>query len=193
MSMNRVEKIPLCCRWLIERSGAIATEFALVLPIMVALLFGVYDLGTAIVINQKAIAASQMMADLLARAVAVTQDDIDDIVFAGREAMQPYTADPFAYSMVSVRFVDDPEDPEPEVCWDRGGISTTETMLEGTEPLALPGEGVVMVTVQYQYKPVFARYLKETMHMREVAFARGRRSPVVSYQEGTQIGCDDDF
>jgi Flp pilus assembly protein TadG len=193
MKMSVLQIAIFFAGWLRDRSGAVAAEFAMILPVMVALLFGVYDLGTAIVINQKAIASSQIMADLVSRSVAVTQDELDDIVFAGREAMRPYTTADFSYSVVSVEFAADPDDPEPSVCWDEGPVATTNAMLEGTEPLAAPGEGIVVVTVQYQYEPVFATYLMDTLNMSEVAFARGRRTPVVAFQDGVQIGCDGDF
>lgn len=193
MKMPAAKMVEMVMGWAGDRSGAVAAEFAMILPVMVALLFGVYDLGTAIVINQKAIASSQIMADLVSRSVAVTQDELDDIVFAGQEAMRPYTIADFSYSVVSVEFAADPDDPAPSVCWDSGPVATTDAMLEGTEPLAAPGEGIVVVTVQYQYEPVFATYLMDTLDMSEVAFARGRRTPVVAFQDGVQIGCDDDF
>lgn len=193
MMEKRIDKGRIWRRWARERSGVVGAEFALVLPVMVALLFGVYDLGTAIVINQKAIASAQIMADLVSRSVAVTQDELDDIVFAGVEAMRPYAATPFSYNILSVRFTDDEDDPEPEVCWDAGQLETTDAMLESTEPLALAGEGVVVVTVEYDYEPVFATYLMDNLHMSEAAFSRGRRSPVVSFQEGLEIGCEEDL
>lgn len=175
--------------WVARSSGMIAAEFALVLPIMVALLFGAFDMGSALVINQKAIAASQMMADLASRRVSLTQEEIDDIVFAGQQAMRPYSLDSFQYSILSIEYADDADDPAPSVCWDAGPIETTEAMLESTVPLAAPGEGLVVVTVDYDYEPVFATYLMDVMYMREVAFARGRRSPVVSFQSGLDISC----
>lgn len=167
----------------------IAAEFALVLPLMVALLFGAYDMGTALVINQKAISASQMMADLASRTPAVTQEQIDDIVFAGQQAMRPYSSDTFSYSLLSIEFSDDEDAPEPGVCWDAGPIETTQTMLDSTEPLGAAGDGLMVVTVAYNYEPVFATFLMDTINMREVAFARGRRSPVVSFQSGLDISC----
>lgn len=175
--------------WSARSSGMIAAEFALVLPLMVALLFGAFDMGSALVINQKAIAASQMMADLASRTVAVTQDEIDDIVFAGQQAMRPYSLATFSYSILSIEYSDDEESPEPTVCWDQGPIETTQAMLDSTLPLAAPGEGLVVVTIDYDYEPVFATYLMDVINMREVAFARGRRSPVVSFQSGVDISC----
>ena len=175
--------------WAVRSSGMIAAEFALVLPIMVALLFGAFDMGSALVINQKAIAASQMMADLASRTVALTQEELDDIVFSGQQAMRPYSLETFAYSILSIEYTDDVDDPEPEICWDMGSIATTQAMLDSTVPLAVAGEGLIVVTVDYDYEPVFATYLMDVMNMREVAFARGRRSPVVSFQSGVEVSC----
>jgi len=175
--------------WVARSSGMIAVEFALVLPIMVALLFGAFDMGSALVINQKAIAASQMMADLASRTVALTQDELDDIVFSGQQAMRPYSLATFSYSILSIQYADDEDDPVPGVCWDYGPIETTQAMLDSTVPWAAPGEGLVVVTVDYDYEPIFATYLMDIINMREVAFARGRRSPVVSFQSGLDISC----
>lgn len=190
MSFNMTHRLYHSLRiWIARSSGMIAAEFALVLPLMVALLFGAFDMGSALVINQKAIAASQMMADLASRTVALTQEELDDIVFSGRQAMRPYSLDSLQYNILSIEYADDAADPEPAVCWDYGTIPTTQAMLDSTVPLAAPGEGLVVVTVDYDYEPVFATYLMDMINMREVAFARGRRSPVVSYQSGVTISC----
>lgn len=176
--------------WRQNCDGVVATEFALILPLLVAMLFGVYDLGMAIVINQKAITASQSMADLVARSTSVSEDDLENIASAGREAMRPFVEGDLSYNIISIGFTSDLNDPEPWLCWDAGTIETTEEMIERTAPLAVADEGVVVVTVEYDYVPVFAKYLMDTLHMSEAAYARGRLSPIVSLQEGAQEVCE---
>ena len=57
-------------RWAKEDDAAAAIEAGLMLPIMIAVLLGVVDVGMALTVNQKVISASHMVSDLLTRETA---------------------------------------------------------------------------------------------------------------------------
>lgn len=185
--------IIMLARWWRQTAGLAAIEFALVFPILMLLLVGVFEFGTAFIINQKAITASQMMADLVSRNVAVTETQLNDIIAAGTQAMRPFPLDVYGYDIISVTFEGDNNDEaEPVVCWRvTENMTPRQQEIDGTQPLATLGEGVVVVTVTYTYRPRLGQRFFLTMDMRETAFARGRRSAVVSYQDGPDIGCED--
>jgi Flp pilus assembly protein TadG len=178
-------------RWWRREDGLAAMEFALVFPVLMTLLMGVYDFGNAFLVNQKVITASQMMADLVSRSVAITQEQLNDVAAAGRMAMEPYANGSFAYDIVSVRYDDDSV---PEICWNHNSLmNESADLAESTESLAEPGEGAVVVAVRYTYEPLFAGRIIGDLDMEEVAYARGRRVPVVSIEIDDDIGCEDDF
>lgn len=167
-------------RWWKDETGLAGVEAAMIFPVMLFLLLGVQDVGSAILTNQKAIRASQVVADLIARQNIVNTSDISEAIEAGRLAFEPLDSTSFGVDIVSVSF-DDQSDPTIE--W-RETVNMTEISDVETRvaSLAAPGEGVVMVAVQYEFEPMFAGFVIDAFRMQEVGFSRGRSSPVVYRQ-----------
>lgn len=171
----------LAKRWWREEDALAAIESAYIFPIMLVILVGVFDVGNAILANQKTVRASQVVADLIARVNVVSDADINEAIEAGRLAFEPLDSSSFGVDVVSIRF--DDETGDGEIVW-----RETENMSPAADPLASvqaleqAGEGVVMVSVEYDYQPIFAGFVIDAFTMTEVAFSRGRRSPVVSRQ-----------
>lgn len=185
----------LVCDWPRARDGVAATEFALIFPVMMMMLVGVYDYGVALVINQKTITASQMLSDLVARNVTVTEEDIDNIIDSGFQAIRPFPVENYGYDIISLRYDgDSADDIEPYVCWRRtANMTASDRPIDNAAPISALGEGLVIATVTYTYRPALTWRFFGTINMSETAFSRGRRSAVVSLQEGVRIGCDDEI
>lgn len=165
-------------KWISQTDGVAAAEAALVFPVMLVLLLGVFDVGNGILANQKTIRASQVVADLITRERVVNTGMIDEAINAGELAFQPMATGSYGVDIVSIRF---DEDAEPEIVWrETLNMEADANVLERTASLADPNNGVVVVIAQYLYEPVFAGFVSETILMQEVAFARGRRSAVVN-------------
>lgn len=168
----------LLVRWGAEKKAVAAVEAAILFPVMITLLMGVYDIGNGIVVNQKTITASQVMADLIARNQVVDMDALTDIVVAGRLALEPFSTATMGYDIVSVEF---DEDEDPEVLWRlTNNMAANDAALDSTDPIAEEGNGVVIVTVTYDYTPFFSNFIVDEINMQEVAFLRGRRSATVT-------------
>lgn len=169
-------------QWVEARDGVAAIEAALVFPILIILLLGTFDMGNAILANQKTIRASQVTADLVTRDRTVSSAAINEAINAGELALQPFATGTYGVDIVSIRFDDDAE---PLIEWrETRNMSPNATVLADVSALAEAGSGVVVVTVEYQYDPVFAGFSMGgfsigIIPMQEIAFARGRKSPVV--------------
>ncbi len=164
--------------WLRDKRGAALPEFALLFPLLVAMVMGSYDIGRAITINQKVISASQIIADLITRNQSVTFDDLSEIILAGEMALDPYSRDPLGYDIVSMRF--DAAGTPLELWRVTDNMIQNDDVFERSVGLGLPGEGVVAVSVSYTYEPFFTGFLRDDINMREVAILRGRRTAAVS-------------
>lgn len=175
-----------CRRWRDETRAVAAIESAILFPVMITLLMGVFDIGNGIAVNQKAITSSQVMGDLLARYQVVDMNTIDDIIIAGRMAIEPYPTATWGYDIVSVEFDDDEA---PEVLWQRtANMTANEAALDSTEIIAEAGDGVVIVSVAYTYRPFFSNFIVNDISMQEVAFLRGRRSTTVLCTDCPEVG-----
>ncbi|HOO81436.1 MAG TPA: TadE/TadG family type IV pilus assembly protein [Alphaproteobacteria bacterium] len=163
--------------WFKSEDGVAAVEAALVFPILLTLLLGLVDLGNGILANQKAIRASQVAADLIARSSVVDTSMIDDALDASELAFQPFDTTTYGVDVVSVSFDDDAN---PVIEWRETRNMTPLADVEvRVEDLAQAGEGVLVVAVEYQFEPMFAGFLIEEIPMQEIAFARGRQGAVI--------------
>ena len=160
-------------RWLRRDDGNALIEAALLLPIMLTMLFGVTDIGTALMIDKKLITAAQVASDLLARHDSVTSSDIANAEEAAKLALMPYDTTPFGIDIAGVKFINASADPTVE--WrDTQNMSPNANVVNDTAGLGAENEGVIEVTVQYTYTPYFAGLITGNMPMKEVAIARGR-------------------
>lgn len=164
--------------WKQEEEGMAAVEAALIFPVMLVLLLGVYDVGNAILANQKTIRSSQIVADLITRKSIIDISDVNEAVEAGRLAFEPIDSTSYGVDIVSIRF---DEDASAEIVWrETRNMTPVANPLSAVSALEAANEGVVMVSVKYDYEPLFAGFVIDAFGMREVAFSRGRNSPVIS-------------
>ncbi|MGZ9107391.1 MAG: TadE/TadG family type IV pilus assembly protein [Micavibrio sp.] len=154
-------------------------ETAMLFPILLVMLFGVYDVGHAITANHKMITATQVAADLITRGQSVSDSDINQAIEAAGLAMQPYESSAaMGIDIVSVRY---DEDDEPVQVWRETRNMTEDLYAIGKSVgLGTEGEGAVIVTIIYDYVPTFGSIVINAFRMKETAFARGRRVPVIT-------------
>lgn len=165
-------------RYIHDERGVSLLETAILFPILLSLLMAVFDLGRGIVVNQKTIAATQIIGDLITRNEVVDIDLINDIINAGELAIAPYSIDSFGYDIISVVF---DENEEPEILWRvTDNMEEGDEALDSTTGLGVEGEGVVVVNVTYAFRPFFSSFIVDVINMNESAFLRGRKSVIVA-------------
>lgn len=167
--------------WRDGHDGVALMEAALIFPTLFFMLFGVYDVGHAITTNHKLITSVNVIADLMTRGEVVTDAEYYDAVDAGRLAMIPYVrdGDTFQIYVASVRFA---ANGDPQIVWDEssGAMPTDNNAVERSRGLGAAGEGVIVVSAIYDYEPTFGSIVIDHFRMREIAYARGRRTSVVA-------------
>lgn len=70
--------------------GVAAVEFALVLPMMVMLFFGVSELGLGWTLKTKQVRLTRALGDMVGRAPSVSSDDLKNFFDASQAIMRPY-------------------------------------------------------------------------------------------------------
>ena len=78
-------------RWSKARDGVAAVEFALVLPVMVALLLGLASVSGGVNRDRKLVLLSRALADLASRVSSISTADMSDMFTAGTAILQPYS------------------------------------------------------------------------------------------------------
>ncbi len=165
-----------------EDNGIAAIEASLLFPVMILMLLGMLDLGYGILAAQKTIRASQVIADLVARKPSVSTNDINEAIEAGRLALQPFDTASLGVDIVSIYY---DENDIATVCWrETVNMSPNATVVGSTNGLGETGDGILAVTVQYEYIPSFYGKLFSELNLQEIAFVRGRKAPVVEIDGG---------
>ncbi len=167
-------------KWMQDEEATALIEAAFLLPPMMTLLMGVYDLGNGIALGQKTISASQIAADLIARDRTVNSAQVENIIDAAELAFTPYNLTDFGIDIASVSFN---AAQQPVVLWRQTRNMTPNTdAVASVSGLAPQGEGMIIVTVVYKYHPFFSKPVVGEIGFEEVAFTRGRRSPTVTWE-----------
>ncbi len=166
-------------RWVREDKAVAAIEAGLLFPILGAILCGMIDVGVGLVANQKILNASQTIADLLAREDDITDEEMQEAVIAGRLSLQPYTTATFGADVVGIRFLNAAMTPTEQ--WrDTFNMQPNFDVLAGSAGLGERDEGVIAVTVRYNYQPFFSHIILETVEMEEISYVRGRKGLFVT-------------
>lgn len=164
-----------------DARGLAFIESALILPLMLVVLFGLFDLGQAMIINQKVTAAAHIASDLITRKPTITQTDLNNAVGGAQLVIDPYSRNPLGIDIVGIEFN---EENNPVEIWRHtDNMTASNSLVSDADGLGLEGEGVVAVRTVYTYTPVFAGNLFGTFDMEETAYLRGRRTSVVRYNE----------
>lgn len=165
-------------------SGVSALEAALMFPVLLTLLLGVYEIGSGIIHNQKAIRAAQVTADLLSRERSINDADITQAMEAARQAILPLNDAELGVDVVSVEYGADSEGNEIiTTLWrETRNMPQDAQVLTQLSGLGSAGEGALAVVVSYKYSPLFSHFAFDEINMREVAFFRPRKSSIVTKQ-----------
>jgi Flp pilus assembly protein TadG len=158
--------------------GVASIEVALVMPVLLALLLGMMDIGNALLINKKTSTGAQIAADLLTRHISVTDADISDAYVAAQMAIAPYDRTKFGMDTVSIQFQGSTN--TPVIMWRQtSNMTANSDVTTIASGLGVSGEGVLIVTTQYIYTPSYTHSFVDAKTMREVAVTRPRRGSYI--------------
>jgi Flp pilus assembly protein TadG len=156
-----------------DRAGNVLVEFALLMPVLATIFFGLFEGSQAILAYMKLVAATQTIADLITQQQSVSSTDMDNYDTAGQLVMAPYTSSYFGFAATSVTF--DINTGVAAVAW---SDTRNATALGNATTLAAgygqKGESVVIVQGNYAYHSVLAYVMPAAINMSQIAFSRPR-------------------
>jgi Flp pilus assembly protein TadG len=173
-----------------DRRGVAALEFGLIVPAMLVLMFGCFELSYFLQANAKLVLATQELADLVASEDTVTSSSIADFCIGAQAAMAPLSATALSATIVSVTEI--PGNP-PTVDWQDnscgGGTGSIANPTAAAQAIisnaAVPQNEVqsaIMVQVNYAYSAPFSFILPATIALTNQAFARPLNNDTVIHQ-----------
>jgi Flp pilus assembly protein TadG len=208
--MKPMSKIWLCARLsarglLKDRSGIAATEFAVIVPIMLVMFFGTIEFSIGVAIDRKVTLMARTVSDLTSQAATVNDNDLAVFFGAAGKIMQPYVPPtyPAPNSTISELYID-PATGVARVQWSKGSAprATSTPVAIPASLIALdannkiiPNQYLLFSEVSFLYNPAVSYALGVTLTgitLSDVAYTRPRQSTCVLYpppQAGTTPPC----
>lgn len=173
-------------------SGIAATEFVVIVPIMLVMFFGTLEFSSGVAIDRKVTLMARTLSDLTSQSVAVDDGTIATFFAAGDAIMTPYPAAPAKATITEVYI--DPATGVARVQWSKGdaprGVGSPVSVpasLIGRDPVTqavLPGQYLIYSEVNYLYKPTIGYVMAKDgngITLSDVAYTRPRQQPCVFY------------
>ena len=169
-----------------DRSGIAATEFAVVVPLMLVLFFGVVEYSSGVAVDRKVTIVARTLSDLVSQNTSVDDTKLTGIFTAGTQVMAQYTQSPYLattlHSTISELYVD-PNSHNAKVQWS-SGYAVRATGSTVTIPTALKVDSTYLIfsEVSYLYTPTVGYVMGQSgVNLNDVSYTRPRQSPCVLY------------
>lgn len=185
-TMSRIWWVARCAvgEFVADSRALAATEFAVIVPLMLVMFFGTVEFSSAVAIDRKVTLMARTLSDLTSQSISVGDTDMTNFFAASTGVMTPYPTTTVS-ATISELYVD-PSTLQAHVQWSKGSVPRTEKSLV-TIPttLAVGGTYLIFSEVSYTYTPTIGYVLKNAVTLSDVAYTRPRQSTCVYYSPAT--------
>jgi Flp pilus assembly protein TadG len=179
---------------LADRSGIAATEFAVIVPVMLLMFFGLVEFSSGVAADRKVTLVARTLSDLTSQSTTVSDIDLSNFGQAAKAVMTPYSAAPLK-SMISELYVE-PTTLNARVQWTRAWtIDASGNILFGSSShnpkdiveippaLKIAGTYLIYSEVSYRYTPAVGYVMgKAGVNLSDLSYTRPRQSSCVMYK-----------
>jgi Flp pilus assembly protein TadG len=177
--------------------GLAAVEFALILPVMIALYFGMSEVTVGIIQDRKLTLVSRTVADLTGRYTTVDDATMRTILAAASNVMAPYSSDKVKITVTSVVVKKDSGGTlQAKGCWSKThALGNFDALSEGArkdqpvtpipEGFQTDGTSYIYAEVQMPYKPTVGYTITGQITLSENTPWPVRNVTQVSYDSGS--------
>jgi Flp pilus assembly protein TadG len=175
-------------RFLADKRGVSAVEFAMVLPLMVTLYLGGVEVSSAVAIDRKVTLIARTLGDLVAQATSVDNSTMTSILSATTAVMAPYSDTNLKITVSSVQIN---SQGVAKVSWSDTKNGTARPVGSTvTLPAALnvASTSLIWAEASYAYTPTIGYVMTGTKNLTDQIYMRPRLSDCV-LRPTTQTSC----
>jgi Flp pilus assembly protein TadG len=179
--------ISLLGRFRRDARGIAAVEFAVILPLMLTVFFGMIDVSTGFAVDRKVTMASQTISDLTSRYTTVAETDITNFFAIADAMITPYDKVPLQATISQIYI--DPTTKSGTVVWSRGdnklvkgtAVSVpTALILKDTSGNVVANQYFILGQAKYLYTPAIGWVVAKTgITLTESSFTKPRQGTCV--------------
>jgi Flp pilus assembly protein TadG len=175
-----------------DRSGIAATEFAVIVPIMLVMFFGTVEFSSGVAVDRKVTLMARTLSDLTSQGATATDCTLSNVFSAATGIMTPYVPTP-TVSKITELYVD-PATLQAKVQWSRaatinssgvvvlGTGRTVNTIIAIPPALAVADTYLIWSEVSYLYTPAVGYVMARAgITLSDIAYTRPRQSSAVTY------------
>lgn len=170
-----------------DSRGLAATEFAMIVPMLLVMFLGTVEVSSGVAVNRKVTIIARTLSDLTSQSVSVSATDMTNFFAASYGIMWPYSSAPIL-ATISELYID-PKTSVARVEWSTGasprGVGTTVAIPAGligkdSSGNTLSGQYLIFSEVSYLYKPALGYVMaKAGVNLSDTAYTRPRQSTCV--------------
>jgi Flp pilus assembly protein TadG len=167
-------------RFLRDKRGVSAVEFAMLLPLMVTLYLGGVEVSSAIAVDRKVTQVARTLGDLVAQATSVNADDMTNILGAATSVVQPYSS---TLIKATVSRVDVDANSVAKVVWSKtlhGTAHAVNSVVTLPAALNTANSSLIWGEAQYTYTPTVGYVITGPLTLKDQIYMRPRLSDTVA-------------
>jgi Flp pilus assembly protein TadG len=167
-------------RFIHDRRGVSAVEFAMLLPLMMTLYLGSVETSQGIAADRKVTLTAHTLADLATQYTDITNADMSNILNAASAIMVPY---PVASLQAVVSELSINAQGQATVVWSdtlNGTARSVGQVVNIPSALAVPNTYLVLAEVQDSYNPTYGYVLTGALTLSDQMYMRPRQSTSIA-------------
>ncbi|RKE69606.1 TadE/TadG family type IV pilus assembly protein [Pseudorhodoplanes sinuspersici] len=161
-----------------DKRGVSAVEFALILPLMVLLYFGLVEVSQGVIVDRKVKMTARTVADLVSQVSTIDNSGVDAALGASTAILAPFSA---ANAKVIVSVVSIDNNGNAKIVWSRANKDSghgTGDSVTVPDALKTPNTSLVWGEATYDYSPAMG-YVTGPLTLSQQIFMRPRLSETV--------------
>lgn len=189
MGSNKpVDALPRIARFMRDRRGVSAIEFAMIVPALILLYVGAVEMGNALTIHRRTSQVAATAADLTAQVATVTKSDLADIEAASTSILTPFSTSPLRIVLSSVVADKNNNGKVDWSCASKGSGRAEGSSYPVPNGLTEPNSSVIVAEVTYAYSSLLglSTISPGSFDIKRTFYTRPRTSTKV---EKTDRGC----
>jgi Flp pilus assembly protein TadG len=163
-----------------DQRGVSAVEFALVLPIMIAMFFGGVEIAQAVMADRKTTLVTRTVADLVAQASTVSTSDMSNVLAAASSIAYPFDATKLTVTVSSIAIDANGKATVAWSCTKNGTARAVNSTINLPSALATPSTSLILGEATYTYKPIIGYTITGSLLMSDNIYMRPRLSNSVT-------------
>ena len=166
-------------RFLRDKRGVSAVEFAMLLPLMITLYLGGVEVSSAIAVDRKVTQVARTLGDLVTQSTTLNATDMTNILNAASSVVQPYSP---SLIKVTVSRVDIDANKIAKVVWSKtlnGTARAPNSVVTLDDALNTANTSLIWAESQYGYTPTVGYVITGTMTLKDQIYMRPRLSDTV--------------